>query len=349
MKPIIFLTIIFSSFLGLYSQNETGIRSGNLGNMNYFDIHNNIYPLQVPVLKIIPPIDDAMPKQVKKSYRMVDVLARKYTTSKAISYIESLHCESKEFATILKHLFILENYDFVRFTQYIFETNYNQLGLYKADLEDIRRFILSKFIQDNLPSMKKNLAILGSQAILKIQVVRIDSMKAIHASASRNADTLTYDFYKATFRILDTLKGNILPCSEPYENLKSEQGLSFSFPTMFFRYDENTFYQDRWESHRIPLFKKIEPMLYDSSNKMCRFKQEDTAIVFIDNSYLQSDKFNDFMYLRLSCYYSNAALPVVNGMVKDINHIWFDQDFTPYQDWKNHFNSIKDSILRLGE
>lgn len=347
MKLVIFLLLAFST-VSLYTQNETGIRSGNLENMNYFDIHNNIYPFQVPIIKNIPPIDSFVPNDIYFGYRVVDSLAKLFTTEQAIAYINTLHWNSDTMKTILRYLYNLENYDFVRFNQYLYETEYNQLGRYKSNLNYLRRFLISKYLEDNIPNKMRNISIIGSNAILLVEVVKIDSMKALHPSVSRNVDTLTYDFYKATFRILDTLKGIHLPCSVPDNNLKEEQIHSFSYPTMFVKFDDNTYWQDKNESHRSPFFKKIEPMFYDTTKKMFCIKSGDTAIVFLDNSYLQSKTTYDYFYLRLSCYYSNGALPIVNGMVKDINHIWFDQDFTPYQDWKNHFNSVKDSIFLGG-
>jgi len=289
-----------------------------------------------------------MPLDISIAYTVVDSLAKLITTEQAVSYLSTITWNSDTMKTIFKYMFSLHNYDFVRFKQYLYETKYNQSGNYKADLDEVFRYISYFYKKSNDTIMKKKYSILGSDAILFVHVVKVDSMKAIHASASRNADTLTYDFYQATFRILDTLKGNILPCSKPNANLKSEQTQSYSFPTMFAEFDYNTYWQDKDESHRKPMFEKIEPLYYDSSKTMFRIKPGDTAIVFIHNTDFQSDKYQDLFYLCFVNYYSNAALPVVNGMVKDINHIWFDQDFTPYQDWKNQFNSIKDSILLGG-
>ena len=71
------------------------------------------------------------------------------------------------------------------------------------------------------------------------------------------------------------------------------------------------------------------------------FNNDGWEDVYVGNDFHE----NDYYYLHLEPWASNNALPIIDGKVRDLNHVWSDQDLLPYRDWRSRFLSIRSTIL----
>lgn len=350
MKPILLLIIIFSSFLGLFSQNETGIRPSN----SYFGAHGLnqkklTYQQIFPIIRNIPPVDTIMPIEVKNAYLVVDSLAKLLTTQTAITFIKNLQPDSDTMKYIMKYLYLLQEYDYVRFEQYLAEVNYNILGRYTLNLYDILYPITMKMNKSNDSQKYRRLSLIDCGIIVKGVVVKIDSMKPPIWYRS-HSDSGKYKHYNLTLNILDSLKGTILPMTV-HNTLKQKEELqSFSFPTFHVEFGQGALPQiyDNWGEDNSP-YRLVDFTMLDQHKRMLRFRLGDTAIIFLNNVETMSNREYDYLRLCLKNFYGYPVFPVRNGMVRDVNRIWSNDEFTPYETWKNTFNNVKNSIKGFGE
>lgn len=348
MKTILFLIIIFSSFLGLYSQNETGIRALNY---NYSGVREEALTFQqiFPIIRNIPPIDTIMPIEIKNAYLVVDSLAKLLTTQTAIAFIKNLHPDSDTMKYIMKNLYLLQEYDYIRFEQYLTEVSYNNSGRYKLNLSDILYPIKMKMYKSNDSQKYRRLSLIDCGIIVKGVVVKIDSM--ITPVWYRNQESIgKYNYFNLTFKVLDSVKGTILPMYETNNNLKQQDNISLSFPTFNVEYGKGAVPQLYYNIGEInPPFQYVDLTMFDQHKEMLRFKQSDTVIVFLQNIHTMSNREFDFLRLSLNNFYGYPVFPVRNGMVRDVNRIWSNDEFTPYETWRNTFNNVKNAIKGFGE
>ena len=138
-------------------------------------------------------------------------------------------------------------------------------------------------------------------------------------------------------RVLDTLKGKVISILPGNYTLKSGEKLQSSDPLFQFSYLSATVQQNTNMSSRPHLYEHLEPHFYDYSKFMMSVKLCDTAVVFLFEGNDVRSKTNDYLNIRIDPFTSNVALPVINGLVKDINKIWSDEMYLPYEEWKHRF------------
>lgn len=54
---------------------------------------------------------------------------------------------------------------------------------------------------------------------------------------------------------------------------------------------------------------------------------------------------HDYIQLGVEHHCSNGALPFINGMVSDVNKVWSDSTWLPYNTWKSKYNEAVDIIM----
>jgi len=348
MKPILLLIIAISSFLSLYSQNETGIRALNY---NYSGVREEALTYQqiFPIIRNIPPVDTIMPIQVKNAYLVVDSIAKLLTTQTAIAFIKNLQPDSDTMKYIMKYLYLLQEYDYIRFEQYLTEVSYNNSGKYRLNLSEILYPIIMKMYKSNDSQKYRRLSLIDCGIIVKGVVVKIDSMKPPIWYRS-DSDSGKYIYYNLTLNILDSLKGTILPMTV-HNTLKNKEKIqSFSYPTFNVEFGEGALPQttEYWGAENSP-FRLVDFTMLDQHKRMLRFRLGDTAIIFLNNVETMSNREYDYIRLCLNNFYGYPVFPVRNGLVRDVNRIWSNDEFTPYETWKNTFNNVKNSIKGFGE
>ena len=350
MKTILILIIIFSSFLGLYSQNETGIRPSN----SYFGAHGLnqkklTYQQIFPIIRNIPPIDTIMPYEVKNAYLVVDSIAKLLTTQTAITFVHNLSPNSDTLKYLMKYLYILQEYNYVLFEQYLHEVYYNQLQKYNVSISNVIGEIISKLKSSEDTQKDRKLSLIDCGFILKVEVVKIDSMKPPLWFRSK-LDSGKYKHFNLTLRVLDTLKGTVIPMTLHNTLKQKEEIQNYSFPTFNVEYGEGALPQiyDNWGTENSP-YRLVDFTMLDQNKKMLRFRLGDTVIIFVKNIETMSNLQYDYLRLSLKNFYGYPVFPVRNGMVRDVNRIWSNDEFTPYETWKNTFNNVRNSIKGFGE
>lgn len=348
MKHIQLLIILFSTYFSLYSQNETGIRQLNY---NYSGVREEALTFQqiFPIIRNIPPVDTIMPLEVKNAYLVVDSLAKLLTTETAVAFIKNLHPDSDTMKFIMKYLYLLQEYDYIRFEQYLTEVSYNNSGKYKLNIADILHPLNNKLYKSNDSQKYRRLSLIDCGIIVKGVVVKIDSMKPPIWYRS-DSDSGMYNYINLTLKVLDSLKGTILPMNEPNNNLKQEETKSLSFPTFNVEYGKGAVPQlEHFLGEINAPFGYVDLTMFDQHKEMLRFRQSDTVIIFLQNIHTMSNREFDYLRLCLNNFYGYPVFPVRNGMVRDVNRIWSNDEFTPYETWKNTFNNVKNAIIGFGE
>ncbi len=69
------------------------------------------------------------------------------------------------------------------------------------------------------------------------------------------------------------------------------------------------------------------------------------ALVFLTHSGQRYDSTNDYFDLNVDPRASYGALPIINGQVRDVNHIWSNQTMISYDDWKARVYELRNKIL----
>ena len=69
------------------------------------------------------------------------------------------------------------------------------------------------------------------------------------------------------------------------------------------------------------------------------------AIVFLGYGNHEHDSTYDYYDLDLEPSASFNALPIINGKVRDVNHIWSDNTLLDYDQWKKYFQAFREKLL----
>ncbi|MBL8003777.1 MAG: hypothetical protein JNL36_01655 [Candidatus Kapabacteria bacterium] len=332
MKTIV---VIFSFIctISAFAQNENGERPKGYTDYyyNYISFHRAF-----PILRTIPPIDTTMPLDIQLTYFYVDSLFRRPINQLFGKHfdklIKDLHWNSDTIRYAWKFLYKLEDYDPIKSAQYKLETFINGGVKYKSKYFHTKFNLVqkTKTLPDSL--RLKVYSLIEPIYVLKIVVFALDSIDSTRE-------------FNVICKVLDTLKGKKIPMLPENNTLKSGETIKSSFPLFQFSYLSSTVQQNTELSHGKHLYKYYEPHFYDASKFMMRMKPGDTAVVFLFEGNDVRSKTHDYLYIRIDPFASNGALPIINGKVKDINKIWSNELYLPYEEWKEEFEKNKRFVL----
>ena len=346
-----FLTLV--TFGTLYSQNESGTRhlDTTIGKLGFYpSSYTLLFHHSYPIIKDIPPLNTSMPLEVIMGYIFVDSLARHMQRNEMMSRMKSWNTLNDTLKSIAKFYYKMMDYNPCILHQYSKETELNQSLRYKTDVITLRNeteFEYCRLSPDSLKNIFRTL--ITSENILRVKVVAIDSMKPPQPAYG---DTNSFEFFAGTCQVLDTIKGRVFPSitnNQPIFKNKKYRMQSFitdaNTTYMYFQYEDVTTPQNFRSDNSIPyLFQKSDPRLTKYNGGFgLQIGQE--IIVFLTRGSRLMDEHNDYYILSPNYYCSNAALPIVNGIVYDVNKIWSDAETLSYQDWLEKFNYYKNLLL----
>jgi hypothetical protein len=339
MKTIIFLFFLIFS-ISAFSQNESGERKQIILHPKYTE--NYHYNRKVPILKIFPSSDSTLPIEVVNAYKYyedllkndhknyIDILSNVSLRRKNASDIDSIRY-------LWKCKYLIDDYDPIKSKQFSIETILDSGKSYHYNSYHFGYKISNTILE--LPNRRKRkiLSLLEANYVLKVVIQKsyeIDSKDLNGYNSSQ---------YECT--IIDTLKGKI-HASNFSENVYIDEKNSSRLEPINFSFVTSVPMEFIWHSAAPVLYEKSESLYRGNNGDFITFKTGDTAIVFLSFSYsFVPEKNYDKFILGIESNASNGALPVVNGMVKDINKVWSNELYLPYDEWKEKFEESKRFIL----
>jgi hypothetical protein len=242
----------------------------------------------------------------------------------------------------------MKEYDAIRFAQYRNEVSLNRDNPgrpYKASLR-----LISTAAQNALLRCAPNRAEAGAlysalyaDYVLHVKVLTIDSMP-LKPGPSLAVSTI----FRATVEIIDTLKGGTIPScqQEVHPDLDNKlPRIAKDAPCTYIMYNHASIWAPEEAS---PQFRKLyysrDPAFCtDDSSFTMHPGQEAVVCLAFGNQKLDST--HDYFDLDITAFASFGALPVVDGRVRDVNHVWSSNLWMDYSDWRQRFLAIREKIL----
>lgn len=343
------MSVFVISSVSLFSQNEDGVR-----NLDF--LHENppfsAFHTGVPIIRSIPPLSISMPLDVLIGYIAMDSLGRFYNDSafRAVRgkslyrELEELKPSNDTLHTFWKYWYQMMDFDPIRFQQYLIEQYLTQNNKYSFRFTYDVAYLLGKSHKLNHPLRKRIAAALIPDFILKVQVVGIDSMKA---PINSYGDTSTYKFYDIKCIVLDTIKGKVIPKESISNDLNQKKTEQTKNNTGYFHFviSTNSYPQTRLSSHSVIYFPKIDSLIFDTEKEIMRVHNGQELIIFVNCINSHYTKTEDYFQIYTSLEASNGVLPIVNGLISDVNKVWSDSTWIPYNIFKERYNEAVEIIM----
>lgn len=361
---MLIITCMVGSPSLLYSQNETGTRNLNdtlyKGTHQWYDSTTAMFQHQFPIIRSIPPLNTSMPLDVLISYIYLDSLFRSPLSATLEERLESWTTLNDTLTYAAKALFTLKDYNPIIFNQYADEASWrtgSDSGLtqkvdgkeyesqyiaakYHSYLNNFEYLIPNKIYEilksdtNTIKLAKAYYATLYADYILRVKIISIDS-------TINKLSPLGKKRYNVTAQIVDTISGKAIPSIPNYSTqsfVKSHSKLllndTSTHYTTFEYVSHNYLTGTYFDLHNIfNSWTEDSAFTVSSLNHEFNMIPGQEAIVFLRYDNHIVDNQNDYYNLDLERSASYNALPIIDGNVRDINHIWSDQTNLTYSQW----------------
>lgn len=341
-------TGIFSFVPSIMAQNETGWRQlneqGFKGFRYWYDSTTAMYQVRYPIIRNIPPLSSGMPFDIMFSYIVTDSLCRFAPQKDVTNLLKSWLVMNDTLRYATKYLYRMMDYNPIIFRQYQDQIMLLRKAPFTTSFQSTKDAIQKKFEQF-VPSQDKQAvkAVLGAEYILRVQVVKIDSISdKLVAGQIR---------YRVTAKVLDTLKGQVYqpaPCNSGHAVFDD----AAPYPCIYFQYGEHNYFDASGSIGLMAKGETIEPWPFNKQDSafmrtLNRFEMKpgQDAIIFLIHDAQLFDHEADYYELSLATNYSYNALPIINGKVRDVNAVWSNNLLMDYADWKARYQEIRNKIL----
>ncbi len=334
MLPLCLLFVLIGAAQGA-AQNESGQRviSRTAFASHWYDSARHYYYLHVPIIRTLPPLGSDMPERVLRSYIHLDSLARFNQNGGLVESSSAWTAAPALLQKTLASYYSVMDYDPLRYQQYDYETALKS-WLFRSELGGTTRFLPDALAETaSVPGEAAALkAILLPDYVLRIKALAVDSIPT-------GAPFGSPYIFNVTAQVLDTLKGQkFMTCEEQRGGGASQPAAISALPCLYFQYNPRTY-----ADYDIPDRKADSTFINVGRKFAMRPGQE--AVVFLHFSEQKFDSTHDAFELFLGPPGSGATLPVIDGEVRDVNHIWSAETLTPYAIWKRRFLELRDKIL----
>ncbi len=359
------IVVIFLASAHLASaQNESGSRSlsrSQWQKMGYWcDSTTAMFQTRYPIITSIQPVSTSMPYDVLLSFVYLDSLLRFGDGKEAFARMRLWSSMNDTLKEMAKTLFRIDDYDLRILTQFVDEVGLNRKvtgnprtiingdtipansiarGRYVMSLADLRREFLSAYYRTiPVASERKALvSIVGADYVLRINVLSIDSM------VNKNSP-LGYKRYRVTEQVMDTLKGKVFTSPvTPLGTKDAGMAQLATNPTIQFQYTPMK-YLLYTEFPNYPPRYPLRDSAFSAADGSFTMAVNQRAIVFLGHQNDKVDNQFDYYDLDVQPLYSNNALPITGGNVRDVNNIWTTTTSTPYATWKSRFQTLKSKV-----
>lgn len=321
------------------AQNESGIRplDKRYYTRDWYDSAKHAYWLRVPIITALPPLNSDMPQDVLSAYVHLDSLSRFNTDVDMIQSHDTWVGQPGLLKKTLASHYRAMDYDPLRYQQYEMETAMKSPSRYKTPVISMTRFLPGALQKSLSNTGERNalMSVLLPDYVLRVKVLAVDSVPT-------NAPYANMSEYicSATVQVLDTIKGRRFP-SSPCEGMHGN-GSSIvpgAPPCLQLQYYPNNYFPDSPENIYD------EDSAFSNSERKFTMPVGQEAVVFLTFIDQKFDSTSDAYLLNPEPNASYNALPIMNGQVRDINHIWSSETMTSYADWKLRFHAMREKIL----
>lgn len=355
MKPRLRITIALAALMLLatafttqgFAQNESGVRPMNKDRFKHvgywYDSTTAMYQEQYPIIRSLPPLSTGMPFDILLSYIYLDSCARFDTGETVLRKLFHWSTMNDTLKGMLTYYYKLTDYNPIIFNQYLWETNLKIRSKYVAALRPVADALREALLR-TAPHREEAQALhaaLYADNILRVRVVSVDSMLGKPEPSPLNPYV-----YRVTAEVLDTIKGRVFAgCGDMQAKTNQDHGTAQSTaPCIRFIYARGSYYQVLGDNADLPNPPKRDPAFTSYEGGFTMHPGEE-AIVFLGQIPSLVDSSNDYFNVWLQSLTSYNALPIIAGMVRDVNHFWSTSDLVTYADWKIRYFQIRDKIL----
>ena len=296
---------------------------------------NMLFQQQYPMLQNLPPLSTGMPFDVMIGYIYADSLFK--FGNEDSCFMTSMRLQNcwindtlKAFA---KFIYEMQDYNPIIFQQYLDESK--NADLFPTGVCNELFPYLGSCLQTRFQGGDRKIIdnIFNASYILKVRI------NAILDSGTTYMSKHTHMIYKASARVLDTLKGQVFtPCSQPPQSLNKKpnnQPLdNDNYPDICFEFSHWYFANDGDADIKDSVI---------TGKKEFNLIPGQEYIVFLDISSRIIDFQNDYYDLYTEFPF---AISIVNGQIRDYDHIWGTSTWLDYPLWKVKFNQLKQRILK---
>ena len=378
---LLLLTATFFLIIQQFSiaQNETGTRSIYKKGCQYlgiwYDSTTKMFQERYPIIRSIPPISVNMPYDVLIGYIGADSLMRFTTSTQTDSLIDSWTTLNDTLKYAMKYLYEMEDYNPVIFRQYWdeewqhqhptidsgagfrieFEDGFTMpsdsepniptyLAVYTNDMSGLVHKLNVKFAHVIPNESEKGALFSLSEAhyILKVRILsEPDSVLSKYSTPSNPPLPIDYR-YQAIAEVLDTIKGKVF---NSYD-LTGTQKVSVSepqHPIIKIQYDPRIYWILGGDTDFGCIY-QYPDSAFESTAGHFSFYPNQECVVFLVNESHFLDSVYDYYDFILEPRASVAALPIINGQVRDVNHIWSSETYLPYIEWRNRAEALINKI-----
>jgi len=308
------------------------------GSGQWYDSKLPSYRTQYPALKESPLTIADIPRNVRGAYLYLDTLMRSPNASRMFQKSDVQEMKPRSVARLASYLYLMNDYNPMLFAQYADGIEMRQNDMYRLSF---RRFSSSVYnhIRDAARGHGDALySILYADYILRVKIHAVEP--------SFHEGQLETHYYRVTAEVTDTLKGKFF---QPYERpALAEYVKPWGSSTIQFQYTPDNYLdpaeiaRDRDEV-KLP-YQHNDPAFTTGEGRFgMRPGQE--AIIFLRHGDRLIDTDNDYYYLHLEPWASYNALPIIDGKVRDVNHLWSDQEMLGYRQWRSRFQSLRNMVV----
>ncbi len=339
------------------AQNESGRRSlyrPGFGS-NWHNDTADVFRYAFPIIRSLPPLNSSMPWDVMAAYIVADSIVRFDTRDTTEKWLQSRRSMSDTLAGLLRFLYRMKEYDPTIFEQYCNDVDLNRGERYRASIRGITSAAEAALIR-TAPSRAEAAALYSafvSDYVLHVRVVAVDSMPLIPPSVAVTA------VFRATVEVLDTLKGGFVPScqGESYRAENEKRGRNNRLVTAtsctYVNFSNATLWNPSTPVEPLgptsPVTKaytaRDSAFCYSASDSSFRLHPGQEAILFLTYGNHRLDSTHDYFELDVCASASFGALPVINGRVRDVNHVWTNNLWTDYATWRERFFAVRQKIV----
>ena len=384
MKKLILaaLALLVCSYI-LNAQNESGTRNvykyGAQRVGLWYDSNTAMYQIKYPIIRSIPPLSTGMPFDVLIGYVYLDSLMRFSRPRQTDSLIKSWNSLNDTLKNAIKYLYKLEDYNPIIFRQYWdevrnfpvpfgkkfkveFEDGFTlpndtistpqNAGRYRNDMYSLVLYMNEKFSKV-LPNQSERAALFSlseAECIYRVKILtNPDSMYYRHLDIDSN----NFRFLVIA-EVLDTIKGKVFNNYNTPETRIHDKHLknitlnsAETNPIIKIQYSSHSYYCIGYNTSMGIVYQYPDSAFLKNSGFPHEFglKQNQECIVFLSHSSHLMDSTNDYYDFILEQRASGVALPIIDGYVRDVNHIWSDSLYLPYSEWRSRVNYFINKIL----
>lgn len=283
-----------------------------------------------------PPVSGDMPAEIAQAYLYLDSLLRMPSLGNRVrGNGGAIEGDRHLIARMARSVYSVTDYDPAIFSQYADEVDGKSGMGYANSLRGIAGNLFT-LIRDIVPERGDALySMMLADYILRVRVVAIDSIT--------DADNPEYNQYRATVEVLDTLKGRTFRNAGAPNGAATAAGAFIQFQYMPGNYLNPAETSIDRDAPAIP-YRLTDPAFTTISGGFgMRGGQE--AIVFLRHADYRADIGGSSYLLHLEPQASYNALPIVDGAVRDVNHVWSDNGKSSYGEWRERFMELRSAIM----